>query len=59
MPHPGEPSVGGHAVCMCGYDDSRRVFIVRNSWGASWGDSVRGGVMVTGLICWGDRVRGV
>ena len=40
MPQHGEASVGGHAVCMVGYDDSRRVFIVRNSWGASWGDKV-------------------
>jgi len=29
---------GGHAVMACGYDDERRVFIVRNSWGSGWGD---------------------
>jgi len=29
---------GGHAVQACGYDDKRSVFIVRNSWGAGWGD---------------------
>ncbi len=27
---------GGHAVCLVGYD--RNHFIVRNSWGNSWGD---------------------
>jgi len=27
---------GGHAVCLVGYTD--RHFIVRNSWGAAWGD---------------------
>lgn len=31
-------SHGGHAVQACGYDDERRVFIVRNSWGEDWGD---------------------
>jgi C1A family cysteine protease len=28
---------GGHAVCIVGYTDDKR-FIIRNSWGASWGD---------------------
>jgi C1A family cysteine protease len=38
MPKEGEELLGGHAVCAVGYDDNRRVFIVRNSWGDSWGD---------------------
>ncbi len=29
--------VGGHAICIVGYDDTKRVFIIRNSWGTSWG----------------------
>ena len=29
---------GGHAVVCCGYDDTKQVWIVRNSWGTSWGD---------------------
>lgn len=29
---------GGHAVLVVGYDDSKQWFIVRNSWGDSWGD---------------------
>lgn len=35
VPLPGtkDSSVGGHAVLAVGYDDSRDVFIVRNSWG--------------------------
>jgi len=33
------PSVGGHAMCIVGYDDSKEAFKVRNSWGASWGDN--------------------
>ena len=40
MPCPGkgERLLGGHAVAAVGYDDQRGVFIVRNSWGSSWGD---------------------
>lgn len=30
-------SVGGHAVLLVGYDDKSQCFMVRNSWGASWG----------------------
>jgi C1A family cysteine protease len=37
MPAPGEKTVGGHAVVAVGYDDSTSHFIVRNSWGTSWG----------------------
>jgi len=38
MPLPDDCILGGHAAMACGYDDSRRVFILRNSWGAEWGD---------------------
>jgi len=34
----GDVAMGGHAVQACGYDDDRKVFIVRNSWGKTWGD---------------------
>jgi C1A family cysteine protease len=37
MPAPGESVVGGHAVVAVGYNDSKRIFIVRNSWGPGWG----------------------
>jgi C1A family cysteine protease len=33
-----ESVVGGHAVMGVGYDDSKNAFIIRNSWGADWGD---------------------
>jgi hypothetical protein len=41
MPLPGEPSDGGHAVCLVGYEEDERVpgggaFIFRNSWGQKW-----------------------
>merc|ERR1719343_744460 len=38
LPAANEYVCGGHAVRACGFDDKRRVFIVRNSWGAGWGD---------------------
>lgn len=38
MPSYGENVVGGHAVVCVGYDDSRQVWIMRNSWGERWGD---------------------
>jgi C1A family cysteine protease len=37
LPRPEEKSLGGHAVMLVGYDDSRRRFLVRNSWGSDWG----------------------
>jgi C1A family cysteine protease len=37
MPQPSETVIGGHAVVCVGYDDARRAFIIRNSWGAGWG----------------------
>jgi C1A family cysteine protease len=29
--------VGGHAVCIVGYDDATRLLKFRNSWGRDWG----------------------
>lgn len=31
--------MGGHAVSIVGYDDTLRAFIIRNSWGTSWGEN--------------------
>lgn len=33
-----EPSLGGHAIALVGYDDDAGVFLAKNSWGANWGD---------------------
>ena len=37
LPKAGEKPVGGHAVMAVGYDDSTKRFLVRNSWGGTWG----------------------
>jgi uncharacterized protein YvpB len=36
MPKAKEKVLGGHAVMAVGYDDSKQVVIVRNSWGKDW-----------------------
>ena len=33
-----EKALGGHAMCGVGYDDQKKVIIVRNSWSEKWGD---------------------
>jgi C1A family cysteine protease len=40
IPKDGEQELGGHALCVVGYDDNfnNGSFIVRNSWGDTWGD---------------------
>ena len=37
MPRPTERRIGGHAVLAVGYDEGKRVFLLRNSWGTKWG----------------------
>ena len=46
LPFPGEAVQGGHAMCICGYQDSADDdavgggrFIIRNSWGTRWATS--------------------
>ncbi|MBC7545450.1 MAG: C1 family peptidase [Candidatus Sericytochromatia bacterium] len=38
MPKANEESEGGHAILCVGYDNAKRQFIFRNSWGTEWGD---------------------
>jgi C1A family cysteine protease len=38
MPGPNETCLGGHCTAVVGYEDSISRWIVRNSWGDSWGD---------------------
>jgi C1A family cysteine protease len=37
IPGTGESVLGGHAIFICGYDDTKQVFYAENSWGTSWG----------------------
>lgn len=39
MPGFYQSMLGGHATLIAGYDDSTRLFTVRNSWGEEWGDN--------------------
>jgi C1A family cysteine protease len=40
MPIPAESEIikGGHAAVIVGFKEQENVFIVRNSWGSTWGD---------------------
>jgi C1A family cysteine protease len=38
LPGKNESYQGGHAVCIVGYDDDRKLFKFKNSWGAIWGN---------------------
>ena len=39
LPTAKENNLGGHFVVCVGYDDSKQVWIMRNSWGTGWGIS--------------------
>lgn len=39
LPKTTERVVGGHAVMAVGYDDTKNEFLIRNSWGTSWGQN--------------------
>jgi C1A family cysteine protease len=38
MPKRNEQIMGGHAICIVGYDDKLKVFKFKNSWGIKWAD---------------------
>jgi C1A family cysteine protease len=38
LPTPGTEYLGGHAVCVVGFDRRNRMFKFANSWGSQWGD---------------------
>ncbi|MCX5713005.1 MAG: C1 family peptidase [Candidatus Omnitrophica bacterium] len=38
MPKRNEELMGGHAICIVGYDSKLEIFKFKNSWGAKWAD---------------------
>ncbi len=38
MPKKGEDLAGGHAICIVGYDDRKKLFKFKNSWSKKWAD---------------------
>ena len=38
MPKPNEEFQGGHAICIVGFDDNRKLFKFKNSWSRKWAD---------------------
>lgn len=39
VPKKTEQFLGGHAVTIIGWDDSKKCFLIQNSWGTSWGNA--------------------
>jgi C1A family cysteine protease len=39
MPDLSTSNIGGHCMAVVGYDWPKRRFLIRNSWGPSWGDN--------------------
>ena len=38
VPNPtSEKLLGGHGVLVCGYDDTKSYWVIRNQWGTDWG----------------------
>ena len=37
MPKKDEVSLGGHAICISGYDDKKKLAKFKNSWSSKWG----------------------
>lgn len=33
------PAMGGHCVCVIGYDDDKGAWLCKNSWGTHWGEN--------------------
>lgn len=50
------PRIGGHAMVLVGYDESRQAFKLINSWGTQWGDKGFGWVSYRALSQLSNRL---
>lgn len=57
MPKTDEDSVGGHAMLIVGYDDTQKMFKIRNSWGPNWG--IKGHCLVPYEYVFGNEQKGL
>jgi len=39
LPCKSERPIGGHAICVMGYDDRQELFKFKNSWGRKWAEN--------------------
>lgn len=39
VPTPAGEYIGGHAMCVVGYDDTKQMLEIKNSWGTTFGDN--------------------
>jgi Papain family cysteine protease len=54
---PHDVRIGGHAVCIVGYDDTPGYWICKNSWGAGWGGAGDGFFNIAYGDCYVDSYR--
>lgn len=50
IPSSNSKKLGGHCVLCCGWDDSRRLFEIMNSWGTEWGNNGYGWISYDYII---------
>ena len=60
MPKKGEELLGGHAICIVGYDNKKKRFKFKNSWSRAWGEEGYGYLPYTymtkyGMDCWSGK----
>lgn len=39
LPKSNDEPLGGHAICIAGFNDAKKLFKFKNSWGVKWGDN--------------------
>lgn len=44
MPNSGEEPLGGHGICLTGYDKDQKKIFFKNSWSTKWGDQGFGSI---------------